>query len=96
MRNVVTGATDRIACDGVFAFVGHVPNTGFLKDLGCLTANQDIETSENMMSCIPGVFAIGDVRKGSYRQVASAVGEAATAAIAAEHYIADLKAKGAI
>ena len=48
-----------------------------------------------MMTCVPGVFAIGDVRKGSYRQVATAVGEGTTAAIAAEHYISDLKAKGA-
>jgi thioredoxin reductase (NADPH) len=49
----------------------------------------EIETDLNMMSRVPGIFAIGDVRKNSYRQIATAVGEGATAAIAAEHWIAE-------
>jgi len=46
-----------------------------------------------MMTPTPGIFAIGDVRKGSYRQVATAVGEGATAAMAAEHWLAERKAR---
>ncbi len=46
-----------------------------------------------MMTSIPGVFAIGDVRKYSYRQIATAVGEGATAAMAAEHWLAAKEAQ---
>ena len=44
-----------------------------------------------MMTSVPGIFAIGDVRKYSYRQVATAVGEGATAGMAAEHWLAENK-----
>jgi len=94
VRNVQTGATRTIACDGIFIFIGHAPNTAFLEGLGCLEPNKEIKTDEHMMSCIPGVFAIGDVRAGSMRQIATAVGEAATAAISAEHYISAMRASG--
>ena len=96
LRNVKTEQKKTLACDGVFIFIGHAPNTGFLADNFCLDAGGHVETDSDMMTCVPGVFAIGDVRKGSYRQVATAVGEGTTAAIAAEHYISDLKAKGAL
>lgn len=96
LRNVKTEQKKTLACDGVFIFIGHAPNTGFLADNFCLDAGGHVETDSDMMTCVSGVFAIGDVRKGSYRQVATAVGEGTTAAIAAEHYISDLKAKGAL
>ena len=44
-----------------------------------------------MMTSIKGIYAVGDVRKDSYRQIATAVGEGSTAAIAADHYIANLR-----
>jgi len=68
------------------------PNTKFLCNLFPEDCGGHIETDFNMMTSHPGVFAIGDVRKDSYRQIATAVGEGATAAIAAEHYISKLEA----
>ncbi|MEW6355432.1 MAG: thioredoxin-disulfide reductase [Planctomycetota bacterium] len=80
-------------CDGVFIFIGHAPNTKFLCNLWPDQCGGAIGTDMDMMTNIPGVFAIGDVRKNSYRQIATAVGEGATAAIAAEHYISEIEAK---
>jgi len=94
VRNVKTAEKRRIECDGVFIFIGHEPNTAFLEGLGCLEPNRQVKTDEHMMSCVPGIFAVGDVREGSMRQIATAVGEAATAAISAEHYIGDLRVGG--
>ena len=93
VRNVKTDQTKRIDCDGVFVFIGHQPNTAFLGDLLEQDAGGHIETDRDMMTRIEGIFAVGDVRKYSYRQIATAVGEGTTAAMAAEHYISDLKAK---
>jgi len=89
LRNVKTDETSEAACEGVFIFIGHQPNTGFLCNLFPDDCVGEIETDFDMRTTIPGLFAIGDVRKNSYRQIATAVGEGATAAIAAEHFIAE-------
>ena len=89
VRSAKAGATREIRCDGVFVFIGHQPNTGFLCNLFPGQCMGEIETDRDMMTMIGGLFAIGDVRKDSYRQIATAVGEGATAAIAAEHWIAE-------
>lgn len=74
--------------DGVFVFVGLLPNTGFLKDtLVELDETGFIKTDENLMTTIPGVFASGDVRSGATMQIASAVGEGATVALKIREYI---------
>jgi len=73
--------------DGVFVFVGLDPNTRFLNgaleldDLGLVKTDQDLQTS------MPGVFAAGDVRSGATMQIASAVGEGATAALKIREYL---------
>ncbi len=89
VKNAKTGVSREVACDGVFIFIGHQPNTGFLCNLFPGQCMGEIDTDLDMMTSQPGVFAIGDVRKDSYRQIATAVGEGATAAIAAEHWIAE-------
>jgi len=74
--------------DGVFVFVGLLPNTGFLEntpvkldDVGLVVTDDKLQTT------IPGVFAAGDVRSGATMQIASAVGEGATAALRIREYI---------
>lgn len=68
--------------DGVFVFVGLLPNTQFLKDSGVeLDEVGLIKTNTELHSSLPGVFAAGDVRSGATLQIASAVGEGATAAL---------------
>lgn len=89
LRDTETGETEERDADGVFIFVGTEPNTNFLCNLIAADCGGHVETGSDMMTAIPGLFAVGDVRKGSYRQIATAVGEGATAAIAAGHYLSD-------
>ncbi len=87
LENVKTDAKSEQAADGVFIFVGTKPNTQLLQDILPEYCGEHVKTGEDMMTAVPGLFAVGDVREGSYRQVATAVGEGATAAMAAEHYL---------
>jgi len=92
VRNVKTDEKKVIDCEGVFVFIGNEPNTGFLCDVFGTECGEHISTDKDMMTSVRGIFAIGDVRRGSYRQVATAVGEGATAGMAAEHFISDMRA----
>lgn len=79
-------------CDGVFVFVGLKPNTEFLKDSGVeLDPIGHVTTDNKLMTAVPGIFASGDVRSGATMQIASAVGEGATAALNIREYLDDLK-----
>jgi len=70
-----------------FVFIGLDPNTGFLRGTVELDARGFIVTNEGFMTNVPGLFAAGDVRAGSTKQLASAVGEGAGAAIAIRGYL---------
>lgn len=79
--------------DGVFVFVGLLPNTGFLKDSAIeLDEVGLIKTDATLHTTMNGVFAAGDVRSGATMQIASAVGEGATAALRIREYLDDHKA----
>lgn len=78
-------------CDGVFVFVGLKPNTEFIKDTLELDDIGLIKTDSDLKTAIPGVFAAGDVRSGATMQIASAVGEGATAALMIRKYIEELE-----
>jgi len=88
--NLKTDEEKEILVDGCFIWVGTFPNTSFLKDsvkvdkYGFIIVNQNMETSA------PGVFAAGDVRNTPLRQIVTAVGDAAIAAVSAEHYIENI------
>lgn len=88
-----TGKVERFKTDGVFVFIGYVPNTEFLK--GEMNLNQwgEIVVSSDMETSIPGVFAAGDAIAKRYRQVTTAVGDGTVAALAASNYIHQLKMK---
>lgn len=81
-----------IACDGVFIFVGLKPNTDFLKG-GIVELDEQglVKTDEHFQTNVKGIFASGDVRSGATRQIASAVGEGASAAISIREYLDSLK-----
>jgi thioredoxin reductase (NADPH) len=81
-----TGETKEWKYDGVFVFIGLTPNSSLLKNNAELDKWGFIET-QNMQSSMEGVFAAGDVRKGSTKQAASAAGEGASAAIAIREYL---------
>ena len=81
--------------DGVFVFVGLRPNTGFLMSSGLeLDEIGFIRTDDGMRTNIDGIFAAGDVRSGATMQIASAVGEGATAALHIREYLENQKLKG--
>ncbi|MFV9690581.1 MAG: thioredoxin-disulfide reductase [Desulfobacteria bacterium] len=90
MKNVKTGAISDLSVDAFFIFIGTRPNTGFLSseiktnEEGFVIADQNMETS------VPGVYAVGDVRNTPLRQVVTAVGDAAIAAVCAEKYVENL------
>ena len=73
--------------DAIFIFIGQHPNTDFIGDLVPKDNGGHILVDEWMATPKPGLFAAGDVRQNSARQVASSVGDGVTAAIAADHYI---------
>jgi len=87
IRNVKTDEKSSIDVQGVFIYIGYNPNTEFLAGLANLDKDNYLITDENMATSAPGVFAAGDVRSKPLKQIATAVGDGATAALAAEKYI---------
>lgn len=91
----VIGTKDGVATDfmtdGVFVFVGLLPNTGFLNGAVELDEVGLVKTDAELQTNIPGVFAAGDVRSGATMQIASAVGEGATAALTMRKYLEELE-----
>jgi thioredoxin reductase (NADPH) len=82
-----TGATKELHPAGVFVFIGLDPNSSFVEGAVELDARKFVVTDPGFMTNVPGVFAAGDVRAGSTKQLASAVGEGAAAAIAMRGYL---------
>lgn len=82
------GQPFEVLVDGVFVFIGLLPNTGFLEGSAIeLDEIGMIKTDNHLMTTMPGVFASGDVRSGATAQIASAVGEGATAALHIREYL---------
>jgi thioredoxin reductase (NADPH) len=87
LRNVKTRQTSTLEVDGVFVAVGLTPNSQQFADTLKLAESGHIITDESMATSVPGLFSAGDVRQSSARQVASAVGDGATAAKAVFSYL---------
>lgn len=87
LRNLTTGESTNLPVSGVFIYVGLKPNSGFLSELLPLDAAGHIPTDIWMATAQPGIFAAGDIRQHSARQLGSCIGDGITAAIAAERYI---------
>ena len=82
----------QLEVEGVFVFIGLNPNTGFLQGSGIELDEQGlIKTNSRLETNIPGIFASGDVRSGSTMQIASAVGEGASAALSIREYLESQK-----
>lgn len=91
LRNVNTSEESELPVTGVFVFIGFRPNTGIIADHVDHDEMGYVITDANMQTSIPGLFAAGDVRAQLVRQVTTAVGDATTAAIAAEKYLTALR-----
>ncbi len=85
------GATKELKVGGVFIFIGFVPNSSLLKVHVDHDSGGYIVTDRNMQTSVEGIWAVGDVRSQLTKQIATAVGDGTTAAVAASQYITELK-----
>ncbi len=91
VKNLKTESSKRVDLDGVFIFAGYTPNSQFLKDLLQLDPGGYIITKDDFQTSVEGVFSSGDVRSSSLKQVISASGEGADAAVRVSKYLDNIK-----
>lgn len=91
LRNVKTQEQTKFATSGVFVYVGLVPNSELFTHAAITDEFGWIKTDATMQTALPGVFAVGDVRNTSLRQIATAVGDGSHAGHMAYQYLAELK-----
>ena len=87
VENVKTKEVRRLPVDGVFIYIGQLPNTTWLKDVVDLDDQGYIVTDGHLRTRLPGVFACGDAHVTPIKQIAMAVGEGALAAMQAQRYL---------
>lgn len=87
VKNVKTGKISSVSVDGIFIAVGYNPNTDFVKNLVRLDEQGYIITDDHMKTETPGLFAAGDIRQKSLRQVVTAVADGAIAAVEASKFL---------
>ena len=87
LRNVDSGETFRVDCEGIFPYIGADPSTGFLKDLGILNPQGYVVVNESMETAVKGIYAAGDVIVKDLRQVVTATNDGAIAANSAARWI---------
>ncbi|WP_027416807.1 thioredoxin-disulfide reductase [Aneurinibacillus terranovensis] len=90
LYNRVTGEEREFKADGIFIYVGMDPLSSAAKNLGITNEAGYIETDDRMATRVPGIFAAGDVREKTLRQVVTATGDGADAALSAQHYVENL------
>ena len=88
LRRLDTGEVSELPVDGVFVYIGMDPNTGLFRGQLALDDRGYIVTDKWQATSVPGVFAAGDVQDPDFRQVATAAGSGAAAAIRAEYFLA--------
>lgn len=86
-KNLKTGETSNFKTEGMFVFIGHDPNTAFLKGVVELDEKGYVKTGDNLETSVPGIFACGEVRAGAVKQLVSCCGEGCEAALAAQAYV---------
>jgi thioredoxin reductase (NADPH) len=87
VKSTKTGDLSQLAVEGIFVAIGFIPNNGLFKSLVDIDESGNIVTDDLMRTKVPGLFAVGDIRRNSARQVATAVGDGATAGKAVFAYI---------
>ncbi|MCS6825180.1 MAG: thioredoxin-disulfide reductase [Caldilinea sp.] len=95
-RNTVTGEIGELKTDGVFIFIGHIPNNDLFH--GKLEMDEDgyLITDRKMRTNVPGVFAAGEIQDKVFKQVATSVGQGCAAAMSATRFLEELEAGHAI
>ena len=96
LQDTQTGDASTLPVTGCFIFIGFTPNSGLIKGHFDHDAQGYVVTDTHMATSIPGLFAAGDLRVQLTRQITTAVGDATTAAIAVEKYLAHRKEQSAV
>jgi len=91
LKNVVTGESVETATDGVFVYVGHLPNNQLFE--GKLAMDEDgyLVTDKLMRTSVPGIFAAGEIQDHRFKQAATSAGQGVAAALEVEKFLADLE-----
>ena len=85
------GEEKELPADGVFIYIGMIPLSKPFANLGITNDNGYIETNERMETKVPGIFAAGDIREKTLRQIVTATGDGSIAAQSVQHYVEELK-----
>ena len=91
LKNLKTGEIIPNEVDSCFLFIGYIPNTKIFEGLVDMTNRGYVKTNEDMETSVDGVFAVGDCREKTLRQVATSVGDGAIAGFMAEKYVEEIE-----
>ena len=94
VQDTQNGATGSLDTDGVFIFVGHIPNNELYRRDFHLDEEGYLVTDKHMRTNVPGVFAAGEIQDKVFKQVATSVGQGCAAAMQAEKFLAELEETG--
>jgi thioredoxin reductase (NADPH) len=89
VKNVKTGEKSEIATEGVFVYIGHIPNSWLFKDQLEMDEAGYLITDKFMHTSVSGVFAAGEIQDSHFRQVATSVGQGCAAAMECEKWLAE-------
>ncbi len=93
IEHIPTGKKSNFRTDGLFVFIGYIPNTSFLINKTDMNAQGEIIVNSKMETSMKGVYAAGDSTEKKFRQISTAVGDGTIAALAATEYTYHLKNK---
>lgn len=91
LRNIQTGETSETKTDGVFVYIGHLPNNTLFIDKVAMDEEGYLITDKLMRTSVPGIFAAGEIQDHRFKQAATSAGQGVAAAMEVEKYLADLE-----
>jgi len=91
LKNTQTGEVSELRTDGVFIYVGHLPNNQLFQGKLAMDEQGYLITDRLMRTSVPGIFAAGEIQDHRFRQVATSVGQGVAAAMETEKYLAELE-----
>jgi len=90
VQDVKTGASQDLATDGVFVYIGHLPNNQLFVDKLAMDDQGYLVTDKLMRTSVPGIFAAGEIQDHRFKQAATSAGQGVAAAMECEKYLAEL------